>query len=572
MISRLRRWTRPYARTAALVVVLQLVQALGSLLLPTLNADVIDNGVLARDTDHILGRGALMLGAVLVQAGCAAGAVYLGARVGMGVGADLRAAVFASVQRFSAREFGRFGTPTLITRTTNDVQQLQVLVFTTLSALLSAPLLAVGGVVLAMGLDVPLSGVLLVAIPVAAAVIGVITRLMTRPSRLTQVRTDAVNRVLREQITGVRVIRAFGRDAHERRRFAAANGDLMAVALRLGRLQAFSGGSALLVINLAAISVVALGGPRVLGGDLRLGALVAFLGYLTQILMAVMVAMAVFEMVPRARVSADRITEVLTTEPGVPEPVVGAPLPAGPVGLDVRGVTFGYPGAEKSTVLEVDLMARPGQTTAIVGATGAGKTTLVNLMARLIDVDSGLVSVNGVDARELDRRALAGLVGVVPQRSYLFSGTIATNLRYGSPDATDDELWHALEVAQARDFVAAMPAGLDTPVAQGGSTVSGGQRQRLAIARALVARPRIYLFDDSFSALDASTEAALRAALADEIGDAAVVVVAQRLSTVRSADRIVVLDEGRVEAVGTHAELSRISPTYREILHSQGER
>ncbi|RLK61370.1 ABC transporter transmembrane protein [Actinokineospora cianjurensis] len=361
-----------------------------------------------------------------------------------------------------------------------------MLVFTPLSALLSAPFLAVGGVVLAMGSDVPLSGVLLVAIPVAAAVIGVITRLTTPPSRRTQVRTDAVNRVLREQITGVRVIRAFGRDAHERRRFAAANGDLMAVALRLGRLQAFSGGSALLVINLAAISVAALGGPRVVGGDLRLGALVAFLGYLTQILMAVMVAMAVFDMVPRARASADRITEVLTTEPGVPEPVIGAPLPAGPVGLAVRAVTFGYPGAEKATAREVDLVALPGQTTAIVGSTGAGKTTLVNLVARLIDVDRGLVSINGVDVREFGRRALADLVGVVPQRSYLFSGTIASNLRYGSPDATDDELWHALEVAQARDFVAAMPAGLDTPVAQGGSTVSGGQRQRLAIARALV--------------------------------------------------------------------------------------
>nr|WP_285610504.1 ABC transporter ATP-binding protein [Actinokineospora globicatena] len=567
MISLLRRWTRP----VALVAAVHLVQALALLHLPTLNADVIDNGVLTGDTGYVLGRGALMLVATVAQATCAAVAVYLGARVGMGVGADLRAATFTHVQRFSAREFSRFGTPSLITRTTNDVQQVQVLVFTTLSALLSAPFLAVGGVVLASRLDVPLSGVLLVAIPVAAAAMVLIIRRMTPPSRLTQVRTDAVNRVLREQITGVRVIRAFVRDAHERRRFAGANGDLMAVALRLGRLQAFSGASALLVINLAAIAVVAFGGPRVLGGDLRVGALVAFLGYLAQILMSVMVAMTVFEMLPRARVSMDRITEVLATQPSVPEPGKRG-YPSGPGDLDVRGVSFGYPGAENAAVRGVDLVARPGQTTAIVGSTGAGKTTLVNLLARLIDVDSGSVSINGMDVRQLDRVVLSRLVGLVPQRSYLFSGTIASNLRYGSPDATDDELWHALEVAQARDFVAAMPEGLDTPVAQGGTTVSGGQRQRLAIARALVGRHQIYLFDDAFSALDAATDAALRAALAKEIGDATVVVVAQRLSSIRSADRIVVLDAGLVEAVGTHAELSRISPTYQEILRSQGEK
>ncbi|GAA2961343.1 ABC transporter ATP-binding protein [Actinokineospora diospyrosa] len=569
MLLLLRHRLRPHAKTVVLILVLQLVQALGLLALPALNADVIDNGVLARDTGHIFSRSGLMLAVTVLQASAATGAIYLGARVGLGLGADLRAATFGAVLRFSARDLARFGTPTLITRTTQDVRQLQVMVFSTLSALLSAPFLALGGVVLALGQDVALSGVLLVAIPVAMVVIGLLQRRMTAPSRELQTRTDAVNRVLREQVTGIRVIRAFVRDRHERVRFAGANTDLMTVATRLGRLQAYFAGSALLVVNLSGIAVVALGGPRIADGDMRLGSLVAFLSYLTQILISVMVAMSVVEMLPRAKVSAGRINEVLTTEPGVPDPAEGRRPPAGPVTLTVEKASFSYPGAENPVLQEVDLIARPGETTAIVGSTGAGKTTLVNLMARLLDVGSGSVTIGGLDVREMDRDTLSSTVGLVPQRAYLFSGTIASNLRYGSPEATDEQLWRALEIAQAREFVEAMPAGLETPVGQGGSTVSGGQRQRLAIARALLAQHQVYLFDDAFSALDNTTDEALRAALAREVGAATVVVVAQRVSTIRSADRIVVLDAGRVEASGTHEELLRTSSIYREIVRSQ---
>jgi ATP-binding cassette, subfamily B, multidrug efflux pump len=569
LIALLRQRLRPYARTVTLIAVLQLVQALGLLYLPTLNADVIDHGILAKDTGYILGRGGIMLAVTVVQVSCAAWVVFLGARVATSFGSDLRSDTFARVQEFSTREVNHFGTPSLITRTTNDVQQIQVLVFTTLTLLLTAPFMALGGIALALGQDVPLSGVLLVAIPLAVAVIGLLISRMIPPSRAMQGRMDVINRVMREQITGTRVIRAFVRDSHEQRRFAAVNTDLMEVALRLGRLQAFFGASALLIINLAAIAVVALGGVRLVDGDLQVGTLVAFLGYLTQILMAVMVAMMVFEMAPRAKVSAGRIVEVLDTEPGIADPA----RPTRPVArrgnLDVRNVAYAYPGAQEPVLRGVDLVARPGETTAIVGSTGSGKTTLINLVARLLDVDRGSVSIDGVDVRDMDRRTLAAAVGLVPQRAYLFSGTIASNLRYGDPEATDDELWHALELAQGREFVEAMPAGLDAGVGQGGNTISGGQRQRLAIARALVGKPRIYLFDDAFSALDSATDAALRATLAHHLGDATQVIVAQRVSTIRTADRIIVLESGRIEAVGTHRDLLSTSPVYAEIVASQ---
>ncbi|EST27563.1 hypothetical protein N566_23275 [Streptomycetaceae bacterium MP113-05] len=560
---------RPHRRFIALILALQLVQALSLLLLPTLTADIVDRGILAHDTGYIMGRGGLMLAVTAVQAAAAACAVYLSARVAMSVGHDLRNAVFSRVQELSAREIGRFGAPSLLTRTTNDVQQVQTLVFMALILLLTAPLMGLGGIALALRQDVPLSGVLVVAIPVMVAVIGSLIGRLLLPSRAMQVRIDAVNRVMREHISGIRVIRAFTRDAHEQRRFAAANSGLMTVALRVGRLQALFGASAALVSGLAAVAVVAVGAPRIADGELQLGALLAFLNYLGAILTSFMMAMSVFMLAPRARVSAGRIGEVLDTEPGITEPAVPVRPAAARGNLDVRGLAFRHPGAEKPVLRCVDLIARPGQTTAVIGPTGSGKTTLINLMVRLHDADNGSVAIDGVDVRDMDRRTLASAVALVPQRAHLFSGTIASNLRYGAPNASDDELWHALETAQARQFVAALPDGLYTSVGQGGSTVSGGQRQRLAIARALVAKPRIYVFDDAFSALDNTTDAALRAALADEIGGATQVVVSQRVSTIRSADRIAVLDDGRIDDIGTHEELLRRSTAYTEIVTSQ---
>ncbi|WP_167168852.1 ABC transporter ATP-binding protein [Saccharomonospora amisosensis] len=565
----LRSRLRPHHVTIIGTAALQLVQALGMLYLPTLNADIVDHGVVTGDIGHVLGRGGLMLAATLAQVACAAGATYLGARVAMGLGGDLRAALFAKAETFSVREVHHFGAASLLTRSTNDVQQVQLLVFTTLAMLLPAPFMAAGGIALAAQQDVPLSVVVVVAIPVAVAVIGLLIRRIVPLSRIMQGYLDAVNRVMREQIIGIRVIRAFVRDVHEQRRFAAASTDLMEVGIRMGRLQAYFGATSMLIANLAAVAVVAVGGPRIVDGGLRVGSLIAFLNYLSLILGAVMMGMSVFMMVPRAKVSAGRIDEVLGTGPSLAEPTVPVSPAALRGNLDLAEVTFGYPGAEEPVVRGVDLIARPGQTTAIIGLTGSGKTTLINLAARLLDVDSGAVTVDGVDVRRMDRRTLTATVGLVSQRAYLFSGTIADNLRYGDPGASDDELWHALDVAQAAEFVRAMPQGLGTRVGQGGSTVSGGQRQRLAIARVLLARPRIYLFDDAFAALDNATDAALRAALDREVGDASRVVVAQRVSTIRNAERIVVLDAGRIEAVGTHEELLTSSGTYAQIVRSQ---
>ncbi|MFG3409164.1 ABC transporter ATP-binding protein [Streptomyces sp. NPDC048142] len=565
----LRGRLRPCGGLIAVACVLQLLQSLALLALPTLTAGIVDCGIVAQDTGYIVGHGGIMLAIAAVQAACSAGAVYLGARVAMNLGADLRSAVFTHVQRFTTREIGHFGAPSLLTRTTNDVQQVQTLAFMALTLLVTAPLMGVGGIALAVEQDVPMSAVLLVAVPAMVAVIGFLIVRLVGPSRVMQRRIDAVNRVMREQIAGMRVIRAFTRDAHEQRRFQGANADLTAVALRVGRIQAYFGASAGLISQLASIAVVSVGAWRVADGDLQLGSLVAFLNYLALILTAVMMAMGVFMSAPRAKVCAGRISEVLATEPGITEPSA----PTGPQlaegCLELRHVTFRHPGAERPVLRGLDLVALPGRTTAVIGSTGGGKSTLVHLAARLLDADSGTVSIDGIDVRHMDRRTLSAAVALVPQRAYLFSGTIASNLRYGDPTADDDELWHVLEVAQARDFVAALPDGLDTAVGQGGSTLSGGQRQRLAIARALIARPRLYLFDDAFSALDNATDAALRAALADEIGDATQVVVSQRVSTIRTADRIAVLDGGRIEAFGTHEELLDLSPVYAEIADSQ---
>jgi ATP-binding cassette subfamily B protein len=569
LIRVLRAYLRPYRKPIALVVLLQLIQTLATLYLPTLNADVIDNGVVKGDMGYIIHTGGVMMAVTLVQVVCAIGAVYFGAQTSMALGRDLRSAIFHRVQDFSAREVGRFGTPSLITRTTNDVQQVQMLALLSFTLMVSAPIMCVGGILLALNQDVPLSSLLLVIVPVLAVIVALIIARMRPLFRLMQVRLDRINRVLREQISGVRVVRAFVRDPSERDRFAVANTELFDVSLGVGRLMALMFPAVLLVINVSSVAVLWYGGHRIAGGALQIGALTAFLSYLIQILISVMMATFMFVMVPRAEVCAERIQEVLDTESSVVPPTSPLPLTGKRGLLELRNVEFHYPGAEKPVLKGVDLIARPGETTAVIGSTGSGKTTLLNLVPRLFDATGGTVLVDGVDVRGLDPLALSEAVGFVPQRPYLFSGTVASNLRYGKPDATDEELWTALEIAQARDFVESMPEQLDAPIAQGGTNVSGGQRQRLAIARALVRRPEIYLFDDSFSALDYATDAALRSALARETSGATVVIVAQRVSTIRQADRIVVLDDGRVVGSGTHGELMDGNETYREIVLSQ---
>jgi len=569
LIRLLRNHLAPYRRAIGLVVAFQFVQTLATLYLPTLNADIIDNGVVKGDTGYIMRTGGFMLAVTVGQISCATVAVYFGARTAMALGRDVRGAIFGRVQQFSAQEVAHFGAPSLITRATNDVQQVQMLVLLTFTLMVSAPIMSIGGVVLALRQDVPLSSLLLVIVPVLIGLVAVIVTRMRPLFKTMQVRIDRINRVLREQITGIRVIRAFVRDEHERQRFEVANTELMDVSLRVGRLMALMFPSVMLVINLSSVAVLWFGGHRIADGGMQVGALTAFIAYLLQILMSVMMATFMFVMIPRAEVCADRIHEVLDTEPTLAPP----PAPVTPLHrhgeLELRAVDFRYPGADEPVLCGVDLVARPGRTTAVIGSTGSGKTTLLNLVPRLFDVTGGAVLVDGVDVRDLDPAALAETVALVPQKPYLFSGTVASNLRYGRPDATDEELLRALEVAQAREFVVAMPGGLEAPIAQGGSNVSGGQRQRLAMARALVRRPEIYLFDDSFSALDYATDARLRAALAEEIADATIVIVAQRVNTIRDADRIVVLDAGRVVGTGTHADLMATCPTYREIVLSQ---
>ncbi|EME51621.1 ABC transporter ATP-binding protein [Amycolatopsis decaplanina] len=565
----LRIHLRPYRRELWLIVLLQFVQTLAGLYLPTLNADIIDHGVVKGDIDYILGVGGVMLLVSLVQIACSIGAVYFGARTAMAVGRDVRGAIFHRVQDFSAREVGQFGTPSLITRTTNDVQQVQMLTLMAFTLMVSAPIMCFGGIVMALNQDVTLSWLLVVVVPILGVSVGIIIAKMRPAFRLMQERIDKINQILREQIMGIRVIRAFVKDTHERRRFTKANTELLDVSLIVGRLMALMFPIVMLVMNASSVAVLWFGGLRIDDGSMQIGALTAFLSYLMQILMAVMMATFMFMMVPRAEVSAERITEVLDTHTSVV-------LPANPVSpgevrgrLELSDVEFRYPGAEKPVLQEISLLARPGETTAIIGSTGSGKTTLLNLIPRLMDATDGSVRVDGVDVRELDPTVLSDAVGLVPQKPYLFAGTVASNLRYGKADATDEELWHALEVAQGKDFVERMPEGLNSPIAQGGTNVSGGQRQRLAIARMLVRRPEIYLFDDSFSALDYATDAALRRALVAETAEATVIIVAQRVSTIRHADRIVVLDEGRVVGSGTHTELMDGNETYREIVLSQ---
>jgi ATP-binding cassette subfamily B protein len=551
------------------LLALQAVQAIASLYLPFLNADVIDKGVMRGDTAYIWRLGALMLAVTAVQLVFSIGAVYLAARVAMGFGRDIRDALFHRVTGFSAREMNRLGAASLITRITNDVQQVQLLVVMACTFALAAPVTAVGGTVLAVRQDGGLAWLLAVALPVLVLSLWAVVSRMVPTFRTMQEKIDAINRVLREQITGIRVVRAFVREREETVRFAGANTELTDTGLRSGRLMAFMFPIVLLIINGSSVAVIWFGGNRIAAGDLTIGALIAFLSYFVLILMSVMMATFVASMAPRAAVCADRIAEVLNTDSSVW-------APAAPVqGLETLGsvefshVTFRYPGAEAPVVSDVSFTTPAGTTTAVIGSTGAGKTTLVNLAARLYDVDEGGVRLGGADVRTIDPEQLWSRIGLIPQKPYLFSGTVRSNLHYGKPDATDEELWTALQVAQASDFVAAMPGGLDATIEQGGTNVSGGQRQRLAIARALVRRPDVYLFDDSFSALDVATDARLRAALAPYTREAAVIVVAQRVSTIRHADQIVVLENGSVVGLGTHDELMAGCETYREIVESQ---
>ncbi|MFE2413088.1 ABC transporter ATP-binding protein [Kitasatospora sp. NPDC059408] len=569
LIRLLRAYLRPYSRPIALLVVLQLVSTLAALYLPTLNADIIDSGVVKGDTGYILRVGAVMIGVTLVQALCSIGAVYYGAHTAMAFGRDVRAAVFDRVQSFSAREVGQFGAPSLITRTTNDVQQVQMLALMSFTLMVAAPIMCVGGIIMALNQDVPLSGLLLAVIPLLGTVVLLLVRALRPKFRSMQEKIDTVNRVLREQITGIRVIRAFVKDDHEQARFGEANGDLTDVALQVGRLMSFMFPAVMFVVNASSVAVLWFGAHRIDSGGMEIGALTAFLSYLMQILMSVMMATFMFMMVPRAEVCAERVQEVLGTSSSVVPPAAPVTEVLRRGNLELRDVDFRYPGAEAPVLRGIAITARPGETTAVIGSTGSGKSTLLGLVPRLFDATTGQVLLDGVDVRELAPEAIAESVGLVPQKPYLFTGTVASNLRYGRPDATDEELWHALDVAQAKDFVEKLPEGLDAPIAQGGSNVSGGQRQRLAIARALVRKPDVYLFDDSFSALDYATDARLRKALSHETSDATVLIVAQRVSTIRDADRIIVLDEGAVVGSGTHHELMAGNPTYREIVLSQ---
>ena len=569
LIALLRTHLAPYRRWLGAVVVLQLVGTIASLYLPSLNADIIDNGVAKGDTDYIMHIGGWMLAVSLVQIACSITAVYFGARTAMSVGRDLRGTIFQRVGEFSSREMAHFGAPSLITRNTNDVQQVQMLVVMTCTVMVMAPIMCVGGVFMALREDVGLAWVIAVSVPVLVTVLGLIIRRMVPQFRQMQTRIDTVNRVLREQLAGIRMVRAFVREPLEAERFDDASTALSQTAVRAGRLMALLFPTVLLVANVSSVAVLWFGASRVASGQMQVGALTAFLAYLVQILMSVTMATMMLMMVPRAAVSAERIQEVLNTESSVRPPVepVRAATQRGDV--EFRDVTFQYPGASDPVLRGITLHARAGQITAIIGSTGSGKSTLVSLIPRMFDVTGGSVRVDGVDVRELDPDLLWGRIGLVPQKAYLFSGTVASNLRYGKPDASDEELWHALEVAQAREFVAAMPGGLSADIAQGGATVSGGQRQRLAIARALVRRPEIYVFDEAFSALDLGTDARLRAALRPETREAAVIIVAQRVSTIVDADQIVVLDDGAIVGLGTHDELLRDCPPYVEIVESQ---
>jgi ATP-binding cassette subfamily B protein len=568
MITLLAAFLRPYWRPLVLVVALLLVQAIANLYLPELNADIINNGVAKGDTDYILQTGAVMLGVTVVLGIVSVVAVFWAARVSMGFGRDVRGAIFRAVESFSQVEVNRFGTASLITRNTNDVQQVQTVVLMGLTVMVSAPIMIVGGLIMALRQDVPLTGILLVIVPIMTVIIAVLVRRAMPLFRAMQLKIDRINQVMRETLAGVRVIRAFVRTGYEERRFDEANRDLFGTALSVNRLFALMMPILMAIMNLTTVAVLWFGAFRVDSGEMPVGNLVAFLQYIIQVLFAIMMATFMFVIVPRAAVSSDRVREVLETQPSIHDPA--EPLSPPRTGrVEFRDVEFRYPGAEEPVLRGISFSAGPGETTAIVGSTGSGKSTLVNLLPRFYDVTGGSVLIDGVDVRAMDRADLWSRIGLVPQRAFLFGGTVASNLRVGDEAASDEDLWRALEIAQAREFVEQMPERLDAPVAQGGTNVSGGQRQRLAIARALVKQPPIYVFDDTFSALDFRTDARLRAALGRDLAEATVIIVAQRVGTILHADRIVVLEDGGVAGIGTHHELMETCATYREIVYSQ---
>ncbi len=568
LIRLLRTHLRPYRTQVLILTALLVAQTVGNLYLPNLNADIINDGVVAGNLHYIIRTGVWMILLTFAIGIFAVIAVYLASRVSMATGADMRQAVFARVQSFSARDVNHFGTASLITRNTNDIQQIQLFLQMALTMMVIAPIMSVGGIVMAIHEGTKLSTLLLVSIPVMTAFIGVVMVRVIPQFRSMQTKIDRINQVLREQITGVRVIRAFVRRESEAERFAQANADLTGTALRVNRIFALTMPVMMVILNLSSVAVIWFGGRFVSEGSMPIGNLTAFLTYILQILTSVMMAVMVTILVPRAAASAERIAEVLDTVPAIADPTSPiTPVPTGSVHL--TNVSFAYPGSERPVLDAITVAFEPGMTSAIIGGTGSGKTTLVSLIPRLFDVTAGAVEVNGVDVRDQRQEELWAGIGLVPQTAFLFSGTVATNLRFARRGATDAELWRALELAQARDFVAAMPGGLDAPIDQGGTNVSGGQRQRLAIARALIKRPRIYLFDDCFSALDAATDTRLREALVSETTDATVIIVAQRVSTIMHADRVIVLDDGLVVGVGTHDELVKSCESYREIVISQ---
>ncbi len=591
---KLLKYLRPYRKQLVLVVALLLVQAVSNLYLPDLNADIINNGIAKGDTDYILRTGGFMLLVTLLLAGCSVISVYWGSKTAMSFGRDLRSDIFRKVQTFSQAEVDQFGTPSLITRNTNDVQHVQMAVLMSLNIMISAPVMCVGGIIMALRQDVPLSASIIVIVPVMGAVIAVIMREALPLFKSMQGKIDRLNQVAREKLAGIRVIRAFVKTDYEARRFDQANLDLTSTALRVNRLIALTMPLLMLMLNISLVTITWFGAHRIDSGTMPIGNLTAFLAYIMQILMSVMMAVVMFIMVPRASASAERIQQVLQVEPSITDPKAPAPAPelapapapasgwtgagcaADPLGPDTcrvefRNVAFTYPGAEAPVLRDISFCAQPGEVTAIVGSTGCGKSTLINLIPRFYDVTEGAVLIDGADIRNLTQHDLRDRVGFVPQKAFLFSGTIASNLRYGRSDANDAELWHALDIAQATDFVSEMPDQLEAAVAQGGTNLSGGQKQRIAIARALVRRPKVYVFDDSFSALDFATDARLRAALASEVRDtdATVLIVAQRVSTIMNADRIIVLDKGVIVGMGTHKELMEHCAVYREIVFSQ---